>query len=369
MSKYSEELIINYINGDDLGEYSIDKLEDDKEFMIRVIEYSNDKEIYNLCSDSVKKDYDFVKYMVLKFKNDSSFIMNIADYFLDNTDTDYERIELSIIMRKLVNDKSKSAKYAIIAETVYSGKRLEVELHKLQNKDNEGANKLGMGFLFMYDLYNQSDIILKFYAEKMIADIFTEYDIDLESMLHSQFEKSDEINSKGLNNYMLNFIGVYDSMLASYASVHLDVLLSFKKKILGIQYNWDRYMSIDEKRRYEDMLNTVYETMRDADSIFTDTFLIYYIGKRLGILDKIKKYDCISNELYEYVIQDVNDEEFVEHTLKTSVADRTWYNTVFEIMKESLYSTVSKGNDEKKSSKCRILKLNLKKNSGNSLEQ
>lgn len=369
MNKYSKDLVINYINVDDLGNYSVDELENDKYFMIEVIEYSNDKEIYNLCSDNVKKDYEFVKYMILKFKNDIHFIMNVADFFLDNTDIDYERVELSIIMLNFIKDKSESTIYAVILDAIYSSKRLEVELYKLENKDNEAANKLGMGFLLIYDLYNQSDMILKFYAEKMIADIFTEYDIDLESLLHSQFKKSDEVNSKGLNNYMLNFIEMYDSMLASYASVHLDVLLSFKERITDIQNNWDRYVSIVEKRRYEDMLNTVYETMKDADSIFTDTFLIYYIGKRLGILDKIKKYDCISNELYEYVIQGIADDEFVDYTLKTSIVDRTWYNTVYKIMKDYLDNINNKGNSEKKPSKCKILKLDLKKNSDNSLEQ
>ena len=39
MSKYCKELIISYINGDDLGNYSVDELENDKYFMMKVIEY------------------------------------------------------------------------------------------------------------------------------------------------------------------------------------------------------------------------------------------------------------------------------------------------------------------------------------------
>lgn len=31
--------------------------------MIKVIEYSNDLNMYNLCSDNLKKDYNFVKFL------------------------------------------------------------------------------------------------------------------------------------------------------------------------------------------------------------------------------------------------------------------------------------------------------------------
>ena len=54
-------LIKNYINGDSLGKYSIDELENNCEFMKEVIDYTNDCNIYNLCSDNLKKRLYFCK--------------------------------------------------------------------------------------------------------------------------------------------------------------------------------------------------------------------------------------------------------------------------------------------------------------------
>ena len=81
---------------------------------------------------------------------------------------------------------------------------------KLKEKDDDLVNDIGMGFLFIYDFYNSSPIILDFYASMIIEDIFKEYDIDLESYLHSKFKKASQIDEQGLNNFMISFISSYD---------------------------------------------------------------------------------------------------------------------------------------------------------------
>ena len=127
---------------------------------------------------------------------------------------------------------------------------------------------------------------------------------------------------------------------------------------------------MDERKKYKDMLNKIYEYMEEVDSIFTETFLIYYIGKKLGIIEKIKQYDCISDEMYEYIVQELDDdsEDFVDQTLKTSAVDRTCYNTVYNILKTLIYEN-SKPEESisKKTNRCRVLKLDLnsKKEEGN----
>ena len=100
MKKYNNQLIMDYINGNDIEDYDLDELENDKLFMTKVIDFSNDEKMYNFCSEKLKKDYEFIKYIILKFRNNIEFITEVADYFLDNTDTDYERTELLIIIQR-----------------------------------------------------------------------------------------------------------------------------------------------------------------------------------------------------------------------------------------------------------------------------
>ncbi len=366
MEKHNKQLVIDYINGNDIEDYNLNELENDKLFMTKVIDYSNDEKMYNFCSDDLKKDYEFIKYIILKFRNNIKFITEVADYFLDNTDTDYERTELSIIMSELTKDDLKITKYNVLCDAIYSGKRLQIELYKLQNKDEELSNEIGMGFLLIYDLYNNSDIILDFYAKKIIEDIFTEYDLDLENILHSQFKTPDEINKKGLNNYMLSFIEMYDPMLASYASSRLDVLLPFKENIIKTQKNWNNYNNKTEQEKYELMFEKIHKYMEEADSIFTEDYLIYHIGSKLGILDKIRQYDYMDKEIIDCIIEDLSD-EFVEQTFQVSFIDRVHYKNVKEIMISTLFgrnidSTTKSTDDGKKINKCKILKLKFDNN-------
>ena len=53
--EYDLELIKNYVEGNDI-DCDIEGLENDYKFMISVIKYTNDKHMYDLCSDNVKNN-------------------------------------------------------------------------------------------------------------------------------------------------------------------------------------------------------------------------------------------------------------------------------------------------------------------------
>ena len=56
MKKYSRDLVEKYINGEDIEDYSLDELENDKNFMMLVISQTTDRKMYNYCSESVKSE-------------------------------------------------------------------------------------------------------------------------------------------------------------------------------------------------------------------------------------------------------------------------------------------------------------------------
>ena len=248
MKKFNKKIIDDYINGNDIEDYTIDELENDQEFMMIVIGITNDKNFYNLCSDNLRKNYNFVKFIINKFKTDIDFICKVANYYLKNTDDELLRIELIIIMMKLTEtDEKKHAEYLNLSDTIFKTKRVSIEMAK-ELQDEYVSNEIGMGFLLIFDSYNSSKIVLDFYAKKIIEAIFEEYNIDLENMLHQQFNNAEQINKIGINNYMLNFISTYDSMLASYLSTNIELMQDFANKIKNIQKNWNQYNSINEKK-------------------------------------------------------------------------------------------------------------------------
>ena len=54
-------LVKKYVNGEDLGEFTSEQLENDKDFMMGVISYTNDTKMYSFCSNSVKLIFEFFK--------------------------------------------------------------------------------------------------------------------------------------------------------------------------------------------------------------------------------------------------------------------------------------------------------------------
>ena len=374
MKKIDISLVKKYVNLEDLGEFTAEQLENDKDFMMGVIGYTNDIKMYSFCSETVKQDYEFVKYLVLKFKDNLEFITTVADKYLKEAGDSLERIELALIILDLTlkKDNEKATKYKMIVDTIFFSKRLEIEICKAKQNDDDYSRKVGMGFWYMFDLYNSSDIVIKYFAKKTIETIFSEYDINLEQLLHSKFKNAKDIDLQGINNYMINFLGMYDHMLSSYISTHIELLSDFSDKISDVINNWENYNEKEERKRYNGMIEQVHNYMENTDSIMTETDILYYVARQLGISEKLAYYDGISNEIYADIIQgiDIKDldnvnDDFVTFTINNSIAERKYYLDVKRIMLNSLFgneqSKILPTNDINisKNDKCKILKIDF----------
>ncbi len=132
--KYSKKLIWDYITGEEIA--NVEKLEEDSDFMIDVITITQDKKLYSLCSDTIKRNYEFVKFMVEQFKNDKEFIVKVADFYLATVDKqDVTYYELVIIMKKILKyenlGESKNLdeaiyRYNIVASTLLATEKLAI---------------------------------------------------------------------------------------------------------------------------------------------------------------------------------------------------------------------------------------------------
>ena len=366
MEKYNNNIINSYINGEDLGDYSKDDLENDKIFMMLVITRTNDKNYYDLCSLELKMNYEFVSFLIEKFENDISFICEVADYYLENSDDEITRFELVIKMADLMEGKEeeKYQEYNVIRESFFLTKRVQIEEGKLNINDEYTSSKIGMGFLWIFDLFHNNKIILNYFAKKIIENILEENNINLENMLHQQFDNPQEINKIGIHNYMLKFIGIYDSMLASYLSTNLDLLDEYKNKIDKIQKRWNQYDNRNEQKKYNLVLEKVHEYVEqiEDEGILTETDLLYYASKKLGVADKLVKHEIVTG-FDESFINDF-DEEFLIDTLKVSFIDQMHFHNVKRIISSTLFSKTDDSSefdsDDDKNGK--ILKLDFQNN-------
>lgn len=370
------DLIKRYVNGDDLQDLDIDVLENDKDFMLNVICFTNDYKMYDLCSDRLKKDYDFVKALLLKFKNNSAFVLKIANYYIENTSFfDTNLRELNILLATVLPDNL-SQKYKVQALSFYHLERFEINLSFSLSKDiiskEKLTNVLGMGFDMMYELYYPSDIILNYFAKCLIHEIMVTNEISLERLLHKEFQNPDEITKIGLNNYVLRLLGQYDISLSNYVSTHLDLIKDLVVEIKKIQKNWSVYIKKDERKRYLTMFDLVHEYMSGAQSFISETEMLYYVARKIGVLEKVRYYDreSLGMDASEMDMAGKICYDFVKEQIESQLKEQAVYLNVKKIMLNQLYGDkpldldsllLEKKNPLPKGSKDKIIKLSLHK--------
>lgn len=295
---YSKKLIFDYINGEYIE--NIDELENNYLFMIEVIKYSKDKNFYHLCSDIVKNNFIFVKFLIETFKNDLDFIVMVANNYLKNIDKkDITYKELIILMSKCVNkiddlNNPELSKFSLAAEGFYITENAKIILIMDCEDDQVFKRKFGMGFMNILEEYGMSNIIMEFFAKKFIYQIFYENETyTLEETIHNEFSSFENLEKKGINNYLISYIGRFDTFLAAYITCHLELLDNIKFQLNRIKKNWNDYINKINQRKV-DMFNyeiTQYFRKHEFQLSFNEIQLITYVIKKLHIEELFLKYD------------------------------------------------------------------------------
>ena len=112
--------------------------------------------------------------------------------------------------------------------------------------------------------------------------------------------------------------------------------------------------------------------MENTDSVMTETDILYYVAKQLGIAEKLAYYDGLSNEFFEDIIEDIDmtdldysNDDFVNFTINNSIAERKYYLDVKKIMLNSLFGNgqfripQTKDTNSLKRGKSKILKIDF----------
>ena len=201
MLKYSASIVEDYIEGNDIEDFDIDELENDISFMLDVIKKTKDKNFYNLCSDDLKHDYEFVSALLDMFKDDTKFIVSVADEFVSYfrsesigpmiSDED-ERDVLDVLMTvcDLIPDKydKSSFKYRVILSVMISTRLVDIERVRIENEgDYEFTKEFGCGFISVFDSFNSSIKVTDRFACEFLNNIFSKDYCDLEEYLHGKF--------------------------------------------------------------------------------------------------------------------------------------------------------------------------------------
>lgn len=317
--KYSNHIIRRYVNAEDI-DYDVSELEDDPKFMRKVIEYTKDKNMYNLCSDKVKKDYFFTRFMIETFSKDFNLIMEVANNFIDgrkNTDIDVLAISILVcnFVPKDILDKSDETtnfalKKIVEANVLYLMEDVFSNI-KFEDLDSKSLRDTKNGFNYFMHEYNGNDIILNYFAKKELVKIFN-YGDDMYAFYHNIIGDKNNVTDDNINTFLINYIATKDPYLSDYITTNLHLIKEYKKDLNYSLCNWDKYNEESDTEKF-DLIYKLFNEENYILSLHTNDSYIYHAAKKVGLGDRYKDYIKRLEDLYGYQfeIEELNEKNFI----------------------------------------------------------
>lgn len=331
VSHYDVRILWKYINGYYIE--NVDELENNYKFMMDVIRITKDKNLYNLCSDEVKNNFEFVKFIIDLFKKDIDFVCKVADYYLDNADNDdictNELIFIMCDVLKNYKDNDECLIYFVKRASIVNYDRMIADAI-IDEEDNINIKKrLGMGFIiFLESDYCKSNIMLKYIAKIMLNEIFYELsNLSIEDIIHKRFSSVDKLNQYGIKNFIFSYVREYDYFLASYLTTNVDLISKIEKEINLVRNNWNIYLIRNMIRKNEIFMQEAFCYIEEYNTRYTYDDICSYIDS-LNIIPIKLLEDC-----YEEWVQTIDLKNI-------RLNDYICIKKIFELAKELYLSPV-----------------------------
>lgn len=273
-------LVNNYINGEDLEESLVEELENNPNFMLRVIFQTNDKKMYDFCSDSVKVNFNFVKSIINKFNQDEDFIIMVAEEFLSKVTNESEEIQMILLVEKYLKTYQNKIKYGFKRVGFFSEGL--VRCNQIVNMINDSKVKqtLGMGFIYILESFGEHKNIVDMFAEQFLKEIFYKNKMSIEILLHQYFNSIDKIQAYGVSRFIVDYITLKDSYLASYVQINNCLLQNLLDEGYKALNNWDVYENNLNMVRIDKVYDFAEAYLDDHPNIsLTEIDAIFYLIK------------------------------------------------------------------------------------------
>ena len=309
---YDDKLVEDYVQGNDIDKYDVEELENDSQFMMQVIDKTNDKKMYEFCSSKVKDDYEFIKFMIYKFQNDKDFIVMLADNYLkkhNNQDEEIDAncVELGIIMEGLLSSSKngKFDKFILLNKAMYNRLLVEFMASYESNSDVKKNNNFGLVFCYFECMFQSRYIILDYYAKQCIEEIFYRNKRhNFEMLIHRIAKDKSELEDKNINSFIINYVSKHDLNLSWYLSCHTDLLTKIKADLKRIYNIWDSFVRCNNSNKvdiFEEYIEKLFDDAKIKPS-FTETQLEEFVIRRMNLAqvfkDNLYYYSFRTSQIY-----------------------------------------------------------------------
>lgn len=275
-------------------------------------------------SEKMRSDYKLLLEIVNEFGFvDIDFVSELVDEGFnlngDVVDKNKENERL-VLLDRLCNlmENGTRGKYFLefssMLDIAYNFLRYYVRMNK-SKYDDASQKIIQRGFYFVKEFCGDNEELLEIMSKKFVeeffsGDVISESDhsgINLELLLHLDFNSVDALRKTNLNGYLIGLIRRYDSNFSDYLLIHIKLLDGIKKKIDVFLDRWDLYREPDELKKYYMIFRRVHwYVLANRDTCFlSETELLYLAAVDLGVEDKIVYFGnldrvLISRIMYSY---------------------------------------------------------------------
>lgn len=336
------KLLKDYIDGKIIDEETLNALEDDYTFMSTCINQTNDKKLYNLCSENLKNNYEFIKFLMDKFSNDEEYIDKLLMYCLKNskiknTELNVNLLELFVLALSKVSSNELVIKYKTFLFSVFNCELIVVR-KIISDFTIEGNTKildmLMKGFFIIYNDFNSNKVVLDYISKLFLMDIINDNNIDIEELIHKNFLTYNDLNKYGINCFIIDYTKKHDEIFSNYLACNTNIIndvidLNF------IEKHWDIYNKNNEMNNYLKLVDEVHEYFSNNGEFILhgEDATIFFVARKFNILDKIKDLNIF---YFDDIDSFIKDSIFLFEFIELSDSDKKHLEKIEEIFQKYL---------------------------------
>ena len=299
-----DKFVFQYINGT-LEPRDVHFLEQQDEFMKKVITLTRDKKYFDKLPDRVKRDGDFILELIDMFKDDHEFLAMMGEEVLSLKNYESREVmEITVTLSNLYEETQDEVLYDFYDRGECYFRSIEEDIRKeiMAETDYYERKNLGEGFILTDMSFHDSPITKEFVAKKTTEELLMNHPMyEFEELVHFYNTSKTCIIDGQERKFIFDYIKEEDKALADYLGIHPALTDKYIPMVKDVKENWDNYLQVINEDKLE-QVNDEMERFIVENNLSYDMMDLYR-----GIID----LSVNRNKIYKYLpIEELNKKDY-----------------------------------------------------------
>ena len=244
----------------------------EKNELLRLMKISKNTTLYYECSEELKKDFNFVTEVIKIYKDNFSFIDEVAESYVkyipeEDIESNPYYIELCMLLGQYV---PKEHQYYEFYTNRLDGIYKMFLLHVMMTKD-QFPDVSELGFSILVEDYGEHTNILDYFAKRLMNELYHMNNCGtFEDLVHKHCESAANIMNEGYVDFFARNLYGVDQALSYYVFDHAYLLDELIDELDEICENWDIYEELLTGRCVS--IITEWVSLKEKEKAYGDDF-------------------------------------------------------------------------------------------------